>query len=153
MSDILELAKRDDRPFRLQEMMAQLPQAELPTFHHFADGMYAREVHRPAGCLIVGKIHRREHFYIVTKGKVAVLMEGEAKIYEAPCVLISKPGTKRVVYAIEDSVCLTVHRTSLVDLDQIEEELIEPEGMRLFDSSNKIIAQAQEAICRLSQQR
>ena len=57
---------------RLQAEMANLPQAELETRHYFADGMYARVLLRHAGTLIVGKIHKREHFYIITKGRVLV---------------------------------------------------------------------------------
>lgn len=123
---------------RLQEMMSQLPQAELETTHHFADGMYARVVARPAGTLIVGKVHRREHFYIVAKGRVQVANGGDAQEYGAGTVLVSQPGTKRAVLALEDSVCLTVHRTKKRNLNRIERELIEPDNTSLFDASNRL---------------
>ena len=113
--------------------MREMPQAELETFHYFADGMYARVLPRPAGTLIVGKVHKREHFYIIAKGKVQVGKE----VYEAGTVIVSKPGTKRAVLALEDSVCLTVHRTKKRNLDKIEKQLIEPDRMALFDSSNR----------------
>lgn len=122
---------------RLQEMMVQLPQAELETFHHFADGMYARVLPRPAGTLIVGKVHKREHFYIVAKGRVQVSTDGETKTLEAGTVLVSKPGTKRAVLALEDSICLTVHRTKYKNLQKIEKQLIEPDATALYDESNR----------------
>jgi len=125
---------------KLQAEVMKLPQIEFSTFHFFADGMYARSVFRPAGAVIVGKVHKREHFYVVTKGKVAVTDgESEARIYEAGTILVSKPGTKRAVYALEDSVCITVHNTDNTDLDEIERELIEEDETALFDSSNKLI--------------
>jgi hypothetical protein len=52
----------------LQAVMSTMPQVELETEHYFADGMYARVLFRPKDTLIVGKVHRKEHFYIVAKG-------------------------------------------------------------------------------------
>ena len=125
----------------MQSLMATLPQLELSTEHRFADGMYARILSRMAGDLIVGKVHRREHFYIVAKGRVAVSDGGEpAQVHEAGTVLVSKPGTKRAVLALEDSICITIHRTDKLDLDDIENELIEPDSGALFDAGNKLKA-------------
>lgn len=122
----------------LQSAMSRLPQAQLETKHHFADGMYLRELFRPAGCTIVGKVHKREHFYVVASGEVTVVSDGERRRIKAPCVMVSKPGTKRAVYAHEDSVCFTVHRTNLTDLDEIENEIIEPDETALFDARNEL---------------
>jgi hypothetical protein len=121
---------------RLEHLVKQMPQVELPTKHLFADGMYARILPRQKGTLIIGKVHRREHFYIVASGKVQVGKD----VYEAGTVIVSKPGTKRAVLALEDSVCLTVHRTKKRNLEQIEKQLIEPDETALFDSENKMKA-------------
>lgn len=136
------IERRDDsglnRVLRLQEEMRKMPQVELETFHHFADGMYARVVPRAAGVTIVGKVHKREHFYIIVKGSVKVWSDGETKTYVAGDVIISKPGTKRAVYALEDSICMTVHRTNKKNLKKIERELVEPDEFALFDETNKL---------------
>lgn len=125
----------------LQAMMLEMPQAVLPTEHLFADGMYCRVLPREAGTLIVGKVHRREHFYIVCSGTVRVTDgEGIAKDITGPTVIVSKPGTKRAVLALTDATCLTVHRTDKTDLDDIERELIEPDDSALFDSRNQLRA-------------
>jgi signal-transduction protein with cAMP-binding, CBS, and nucleotidyltransferase domain len=101
--------------------------------------MYCRVVPRPAGCVIVGKVHKREHFYMVVKGAVAVVQDGaEEKVYEAPAIIVSRAGTKRAVVALVDSVCLTVHRTDETDLDKIEAELIEHDPTALFDAHNRL---------------
>ncbi len=123
---------------KLQATMRSMPQVELATWHYFADGMYARVLERPAGTVIVGKIHKREHFYIVTKGKVRVVTDSGSNDYEAGAVVVSSPGTKRAVLALEDSICMTVHRTEKTVLDDIEEELIVPEEGALFDARNKL---------------
>lgn len=134
----MNLQKHDDRIWKLQEAMLQMPQADLVTEHFFADGMYARVVRRTKGTLIVGKVHKREHFYIVTKGRVEVAAEEGTVVYEAGDVIVSKPGTKRAVLALEDSVCMTVHRTNKKNLEKIERELIEEDRTALFDSRNKV---------------
>lgn len=120
----------------LQAEMLQFPQVELPTFHWFADGMYARVVERPAGALIVGKIHKKPHFYIVTKGRVQIGKD----IFEAGTVIVSQPGTKRAVYALEDSICMTIHRTDKTDLAEIEAELVEQDESSPFGVGNKLKA-------------
>ena len=136
-----ELAPMMDQSavWRLQAEIAKMPQVEPHTFHYFADGMYARVVPREKDTLLVGKVHKREHFYIVVMGSVAVLTETGPHIYEAGSILISPPGTKRAVLALEDSVCMTVHRTDKRELEDIEEELIEPDPTTLFDARNQLI--------------
>jgi hypothetical protein len=64
-------------------------------------------------------------------------------------IVESKPGTKRVTYATEDSIGITFHKTDNTDLDEIEAELIEPDDTALFDSSNNIkqfVIEAQRAL-------
>ena len=118
--------------------MLKLPQLELKTEHYFADGMYCRVLSRPKDALIVGKVHKREHFYIVCTGLVRVTTDDGVRDIPGGTVLVSKPGTKRAVLALEDSVCLTVHRTEKTDLEEIETELIEPDTTALFDSYNRV---------------
>ena len=124
--------------FNLQSAMSELPQSDLPTSHFFADGMYCRFLPRPAGTLIVGKVHKNEHFYIICCGTIKVTTDSGVKEITGPQVIVSKPGTKRAVLALTDATCLTVHRTNSTDLDEIEAELIEPDDLALFDSSNKV---------------
>jgi hypothetical protein len=128
---------------RLQAAAAKLPQAELHTEHFFADGMYCRALFRAADTLIIGKVHLREHFYMVMSGEVTIVGDGYKERVKAPRVFVSKPGTKRAVYAHEDSLCLTVHRTDETDLDKIEAELIEEDETAMFDSHNKLIGAPQ----------
>lgn len=124
---------------RLQREMSAMPQVELSTEHFFADGMYARFLPRVAGTLIVGKVHRKEHFYIVCCGTVRITQgDGAARDVTGPAVIVSQPGTKRAVLALTDATCMTVHRTKKRNLDKIEQELIEPDANALFDARNQI---------------
>ena len=98
--------------------------------------MYCRAVWRPKDTLIVGKVHRREHLYMVVSGDVTIVGDGYRERVQAPRIFVSAPGTKRAVYSHEDSLCVTVHRTDERDLDKIEAELVEPDETALFDSHN-----------------
>tara|TARA_R110002126_G_scaffold45954_1_gene129740 strand:+ start:1544 stop:1987 length:444 start_codon:yes stop_codon:yes gene_type:complete len=123
---------------RLQSEMALMPQAELTTEHHFSLGMYMRKVFRPAGTLIVGKVHKEPHFFLCAKGEIIAWTESGMKRLEAGDVVESKPGTKRVTLAVTDAIGITIHRTDKTDLDEIEAELIEPDTTALFDANNDI---------------
>jgi hypothetical protein len=124
---------------QLQTAASKLPQAELTTEHLFADGMYLRSLFRSKDTLIIGKVHKREHFYIVISGEVTIKgADGYSERVKAPRIFVSKPGTKRAVYAHEDSLCITVHRTDSTDLEKIEAELIEEDPEALYDSYNQI---------------
>jgi quercetin dioxygenase-like cupin family protein len=123
---------------RLQGEMALMPQAELTTEHHFSPGMYMRKVFRPAGTLIVGKVHKEPHFFLCAKGEIIAWTESGMKRLQAGDVVESKPGTKRVTLAVTDAIGITIHRTEKTDLDEIEAELIEPDTTALFDANNDI---------------
>lgn len=123
---------------RLQEQMAAMPQAELVTEHQFSPGMYMRKLYRPAGTLIVGKVHKEPHFFLCAKGEIIAWTENGMKRLQAGDVVESKPGTKRVTLAVTDAIGITIHRTDKTDLDEIEAELIEPDTTALFDANNDI---------------
>lgn len=134
----MSLTENTSAILRLEEELRKLPQDEfaksIRTEHYFADGMYARTLFRPKGTLIIGKVHKREHFYIVAKGCVQI----GRNVHPAGTVIVSSPGTKRAVLALEDSLCMTIHRTKKRNLDKIEAQLIEPDAKALFDASNKL---------------
>jgi hypothetical protein len=123
---------------RLQSEMAKLPQVEVDTEHYFNGGMYCRKVFRRAGTLIVGKIHKSDHFFMCTSGEIIAWSEKGMITLKAGDVIESKAGTKRVTLAVKDSIGITVHKTDKTDLDEIEAELIEFEEGCMYDSDNKI---------------
>ncbi len=92
--------------------------------HYFAPGVYAREMWMPAGYLITGKIHLTEHLNILSQGVVSVSNKGKSITMQAPYTFVSPVGTKRAIYAHEDSTWTTIHATDLTDPDEIEEEII-----------------------------
>jgi hypothetical protein len=98
-----------------------------PLKHSFAPGVYVREIFIPKGTMLTGKIHRHSHPNFLMKGEVIVLTEsGGREHLKAPLSMISQAGTKRAVYAIEDTVWITIHVTNETDLGKIEEYVIAP---------------------------
>ena len=122
----------------LQTELLKLPQAELPTEHIFHGGMYCRQVWRPAGAIIVGKVHKKEHFYMVVCGTVAVTTDEGAQEITGPFLMCSKPGTKRAVYAVTDALCMTIHRVDSDTVEAAEDELVEPDPTGAFLANNKL---------------
>jgi hypothetical protein len=108
----------------VQQELAKLPQLDCPLKHHFAPGAYAREILLPKGSLVIGKIHKHAHINVVSKGRVSVMTEFGRMDIEAPCTFVSQVGTKRAVYAHEDTVWTTVHVTTETDLEKLEDEII-----------------------------
>lgn len=97
---------------------------DCPLTHAFAPGAYGRQIFIPKETLVVGKIHKHAHLNFLMKGVVSVATEEGPVRLEAPLMMVSKAGTKRVVYTHEDTVWATVHLTESTDLAQIEEEII-----------------------------
>jgi len=117
---------------RLERIIEQVPQVECPVVHHFADGMYAREMTIPAGVVLTGAIHRTEHLSTISKGRILVTTdEGEKEIC-APHTFVSKPGAKRAGLAIEETVWTTYHATRETDLEKLVEELTESTAQELL---------------------
>ena len=113
-----------------------------PLKHSFGDGIYVREIFIPKGTLLVGKIHRHSHPNFLLKGHVTVITEdGGIERLKAPLSMISPAATKRIVYAHEGTVWVTVHVTEEHDIDAIEEEVIaksyeELDSVKAIDITN-----------------
>ena len=138
MSDLANIASSREQIERLQAEMVQMPQYEAPTEHVFHGGMYCRQVWRPAGCLIVGKVHKKEHFYMVVSGTVKVTTDDGLQTITGPMLLCSTPGTKRAVFAETDALCMTFHRVESNTVEDAESELVEDDPKSMFTIGNKI---------------
>jgi hypothetical protein len=112
-----------------------------PLTHTFSDGIYTREMLIPKGTIIVGKIHKTRHPNFILSGKVLVTNSktDEAMEIEGPCYFVSDPGLQKVVYAVEDTRWITIHRTDSEDLEAIEEEVIAKSYEELPDNIKKEI--------------
>lgn len=113
----------------LEKAMMASPDGMTPddfnTKHHFSPGVYTRELFIPQGIVLTGKIHTSEHLNILSQGKITVWTEDGMKTLTASTVIRSMPLIKRVGYAHEDSIWITVHHnpSNETDIAKIEERL------------------------------
>lgn len=124
----------------LERELQKLPQVECPLRHYFAPGMYAREMTIPAGVVVTGAVHRHEHLCTVSKGRIAVSTDEGMRVISAPCTLVSKAGTKRVGWALEETVWTTYHATNETDLDKIMSEITESTNAELIGGADNVQA-------------
>lgn len=97
---------------------------QAPLEHDFTDGLYTRTITMPAGSRFTTLIHRFKHPFFVSKGKVIVLSENDGKqIIEGGYRGITKPGTRRVLHNMEETVWSTVHRTDIVPENDSKEAI------------------------------
>lgn len=108
----------------MQNEVALLPQVMPDVVHRFADGCYSREVTMLKGCLGVGALHKTNHHFILSKGKILVKNGNVDEILVAPHHSITRPGDKRSIFAMEDSVITTFHVTELTDVEAIGELIL-----------------------------
>ena len=136
-----------EKIFQLESFLLQLPQADMPLIHRFADGLYSREIFIPRGTLLTGRIHKVEHFCIINKGDVSVLTEDGVKRFVAPSVFVSRAGIKRVIYAHEDTTWMTIHACKETDVEKIE-NLLTTNSYEEFEQLSSINQQnLGESVC------
>lgn len=127
------LQARRDRIVDLEKAIGSLPDSygmdefnEGKIRHHFATGVYGRELFIPKGNVIVSKIHRAKTFNVIAKGVISVICPTNGfNTYEGPFCFVSEPFTKRVVIAHEDTLWITCHGyEGSEDLKEVEEKII-----------------------------
>ncbi len=111
-----------EKTFQAEALMKELPCAKHLTklFHHFAPGLYARELHIPAGMTLTGQIHKFKNLNILSKGRMLVSGEEGIREVEAPFTVVSPAGTKRIAFALTDCVWTTILATEETDVPTIE---------------------------------
>jgi hypothetical protein len=114
MGDIIPVdgGSKDERRTQiatLEQGMRALPQVECPLIHHHANGIYGREIHIPAGTVLVGEIHRFDCLAVLSSGIIRVVTDTEDKTIHAPKTFNIPAGAKNVGFAITDVVWTTFH--------------------------------------------
>ena len=98
----------------------------FPLKHSFADGVYIREMSMNKGSLLVGAIHNHLHVWFLMSGHITVATEEESIEYIAPCPIIATPGSKRVIYANENTVFVNIHKnpTNCRSIEELEKDIV-----------------------------
>lgn len=123
---------------RLEREIAQTEPVDCPVVHHFAPGLYAREMTIPAGTILTGAVHKTEHLSIISAGRILVTTDDGVKEICAPYTFVSKAGAKRAGVALETTVWTTLHVTEETDLDKLCLELTESQPSELMGGKDSI---------------
>lgn len=95
--------------------------------HHFGDGLYAKEIHIPAGMMAGKHRHTYTHLSILAKGRVEVRTDnGTGKLvtrheYTAPACIEIKANVLHQITAIEDSTWFCIHATDEKDPEKVDQ--------------------------------
>lgn len=94
---------------RLETELLKLPQVELQVVNDHCNNLLARSMFIPAGVILIGAVHRKDCFFLVRSGELAVTTDGEPVVLHAGCMLVTKAGTKRAGVAITDVIVTSFH--------------------------------------------
>lgn len=134
MNDLSELSGMSHGPIELGLAMVEgcvsgeLKEAENPSEHFFADGLYGRATTAQKDDVIVSQRHLKQHITVAIYGNCTVVDEQGNKTYvEAPGIWITEAGTIRSIYCHTDVKWLTVHANpkGISDVDEMEAEIAE----------------------------
>ena len=109
---------------------------DIPIKHSFADQLYVRQMDLKKNHVIIGAVHNHLHIWFLLTGKVMINNNGEKIEHIAPCYTVSKPGSQRVILALEDSIFVNVHKnpTNTKDISKLEKEIV---SMTIEEYNNK----------------
>ncbi len=130
-----------EKVMQLEQAIGSLPeQIDLDQYtqHHFAPGIYVRELFIPAGTVLTGKIHRHELMNILVSGTIRVTTDEGVKELTGPKIYNSAPDMKKAAYAVTDTIWLNIHPTEETDIMKIEKEFIAPSFETLEHSTKEL---------------
>lgn len=110
---------------KLLAQVEQMPQVDCQTKHYFGPSLYIREVTMPAGAVVIGKPHRKEHMCVMLQGRMIIVdAEGVQKELVAPLTFVGGPGRK-VAYILETTVFQNILATDETDIEVLENMLVD----------------------------
>lgn len=101
--------------------------------HHFvgqdaARGVYAKELHIPAGFMLVSHSHPYDHLSILAAGVVTLTRDGVLPAeLRGPCAVTVAAGVEHALHAITDAVWFCIHPTptDATDADQVDAAILQ----------------------------
>lgn len=102
--------------------ISKLPPAGIRIENKFAPGVYLRKMFAKPGAMIVSKVHKTEHFFILAQGRILVF-DGvhEAVILKAPYQGLTMPGAQRLGIVLDEVLWINIHPTDIHPEDDTEE--------------------------------
>ena len=134
LKDLMFSGKEKDGFYGDGKEIVAIP--DIPFKHSFADQLYVRQMDLKKNHVIIGAVHNHLHIWFLLTGKVMINNNGEKIEHIAPCYTVSKPGSQRVILALEDSIFVNVHKnpTNTKDISKLEKEIV---SMTIEEYNNK----------------
>ena len=110
----------------LQTELLKMPQADIQTIHTFAFGKYYRTIVVPPWVVLTGAAHKTDYKVRLEKGKIAVNVDDDVKILEAPCEFNAAAGAQRAGRVFEEEVVWTdvyENPDDCTDIEVLEDRL------------------------------
>ena len=82
---------------------------QIPLRHHFAPGVYVREVFMHKGMFVLSREHKTSELNVVTSGAAIVRSGDNLSIVRGPCTFESPAGIFKALWILEDMTYFTVH--------------------------------------------
>lgn len=134
LKDLMFSGKEEDGFYGNGKEIVAIP--DIPIKHSFADQLYVRQMDLKKDHVIIGAVHNHLHVWFLLTGKVIINNNGEKIEHIAPCYTVSKPGSQRIILALEDSIFVNVHKnpTNTKDISKLEKEIV---SMTIEEYNNK----------------
>ncbi len=118
---------RVEKIARIEAMAAEFKPAFMDVIHTFGEGIYTRSGKIKSGEIIIGAKHRAANVFTITKGKIIVWDEFHGtRMLVAPFSEMTKPGTQRLGYAVEDVEGCNILQTDKTTVLDVENEMLFP---------------------------
>lgn len=98
-------------------------EVDLQIQHHFSSGVYAKEMHIPAGSTVGTHAHNFDHLSLLAGGSVIVHTDEFTKTFQAPACITIKAGVHHEITALTDTVWYCIHATDVTDPELVDEAL------------------------------
>lgn len=93
----------------LEQELKLMPQADHVLEHLFVEGLYIRVAKIAKGTLFTTPEYREECILTMLQGRLVIITEDGAVGIVPPAYVLTKPGTKRAIFAADDVLAHTVH--------------------------------------------
>lgn len=97
--------------------------------HHFvgqddSKGLYAKELHIPAGFILRSHHHPYDHLSILASGYVRFDTPGESRLIHGPAAITVRKGVTHTLRAITDAVWFCIHPTDETDEAKVDDVIL-----------------------------
>jgi len=104
-----------------------LTEDDFEYHHHFAHGVYVRELYAPAGVVLSGAVHKNSSVNMLTKGSVKVITDTGTYTMHSPATFVTDPGVKKGFLVLEDCVLVNAFPwDGVMTIDEIIADLSYP---------------------------